>query len=326
MKRELDLNGSWRFEIGDDPVYATNLFDDSEWEMIRVPGRWEDQGFPGYDGYAWYRTTFLLSAQLRDKTLFIHLGRIDDVDRVYLNGHLINGEGRFPPDFESAYTVDRWYYLPSSYLNSEGANLIAVQVYDDFLEGGIISGSIGIYSTRHQPDLLADLTGFWKFKTGDNLGWADDNFKDADWDSILVPILWEFQGYEDYDGYAWYRKKIIIKNEWQRETLILALGKIDDMDEVYFNGQRIGSTGRFPVHDANPNNVFWLYERFYTIPSSLVRWSGENTIAVRVYDIWIDGGIYEGPIGLMTRESYQKYDPAKQNRIFDFLKSVFFPE
>jgi len=43
----------WKFEIGDDPAYSERNYDVSRWEQIHVPGTWENQGFPGYDGYAW---------------------------------------------------------------------------------------------------------------------------------------------------------------------------------------------------------------------------------------------------------------------------------
>ncbi|MEJ2495328.1 MAG: hypothetical protein P8Y79_13480 [Ignavibacteriaceae bacterium] len=33
----------------------------------------------------------------------------------------------------------------------------------------------------------------------------------------------------------------------------------------------------------------------------------ENVISVRVYDGMVDGGIYDGPIGLITQEEYTAY-------------------
>ncbi len=33
-------------------------FDDSKWDKITVPSSWENQGFRGYNGYAWYRVSF----------------------------------------------------------------------------------------------------------------------------------------------------------------------------------------------------------------------------------------------------------------------------
>ena len=42
-----------------------------------MPGTWEDQGFPGYDGYAWYRIRFQMPTQYNNKTLVLKLGYIE---------------------------------------------------------------------------------------------------------------------------------------------------------------------------------------------------------------------------------------------------------
>jgi len=52
---EIDLNGEWKFRIGDNKDWADPAFSDAGWTTIKAPGPWEDQGFRGYDGYAWYR-------------------------------------------------------------------------------------------------------------------------------------------------------------------------------------------------------------------------------------------------------------------------------
>ena len=39
--RIADLNGKWRFTIGDDPNWASEDFDDSSWEKIYAPETWE---------------------------------------------------------------------------------------------------------------------------------------------------------------------------------------------------------------------------------------------------------------------------------------------
>ena len=124
QKKEINLRGRWKFQIGDDKEYADVNFDDSDWEDIRVPRNWEDKGYPGYDGYAWYRTTFKLPVNLEEKSLKLHLGYIDDVDEVYVNGQFIGGSGRFQPDYETAYDKNRIYPLPHHVLNFGGENLI----------------------------------------------------------------------------------------------------------------------------------------------------------------------------------------------------------
>ena len=309
MKREVKLSRRWRFQVGDNMNYTDPEFDDSNWELIDVPGCWEDNGFPGYDGYAWYRIRFNLPDKLTDKKLYLNLGCIDDVDEVYINGKYLDGSGSFPPDYFSAYNFYRSYPLPKNLLNFDKENLIAVRVYDSYLHGGIIRGKIGIYSSSEDfVNLLVDFSGKWKFTVGDPEGSYELEYDDSNWNEIKVPGNWESQGYGDYDGYAWYRKSIVFDKSFSDKKLILVLGKIDDIDEVYFNGERIGGLGRFHEKNYYPSEyTYWNRYRFYFIPSHLIRWDSENLIAVRVYDKWGNGGIYEGPIGIATREVYLKF-------------------
>ena len=311
--RKINLRGTWRFEIGDNEAYADPDYDDHAWERIRIPGKWEDSGFPGYDGYAWYRKRVYFPDALKNTTLILKMGRIDDVDRVFVNGRLISGSGTFPPDYQSAWAKQRSYRIPAGYLEFGGENLIAVQVYDDHAGGGILDGEIGVYAIPYPYHVRLSLEGAWRFSTGDNLSWGADNFPSDAWDTITVPGKWEFQGYPKYNGYAWYRKQIRMPASLKKERLILALGKIDDIDELYINGVRIGRTGRFPNSNGKNASGRAYTNRFYAVPATLIRWNQVNVIAVRVYDLWGNGGIYEGPVGFITRDDYMKIRRKKQS-------------
>jgi hypothetical protein len=307
LRREISLRVGWRFEIGDNMVYAEPGFNDSDWERIHVSDNWEDQGFPGYDGYAWYRIRFKISDRLAKKSLYLKLGYIDDVDAAYINGRYLNGSGSFPPEYQTAYDHERIYHLPHEDLLFDQENVIAVRVYDETLDGGFVRGDVGIFS---YPSILLemDLAGTWKFSPGDSPDWSRIEYNDADWESMHVPGNWENQGYPYHDGYGWYRKEFLFPDSLESERLILALGLIDDSDEVYFNGTRIGRTGTFP--GEGQGSFFgnsWQKDRFYMIPPHLIRWNTKNLIAVRVYDYQGPGGIYDGPIGLTDKETYLKY-------------------
>lgn len=311
-KTVLDLRGKWKFELGDDEKRASVAFDDSKWKEIFVPSPWEDEGYPGYDGYAWYRKHFRLPAGAEKKALCLRLGCIDDVSEVYLNGELIGITGSFPPDFMTAYNTEVVLPVPQNGLNVSGDNVIAVRVYDDQLAGGIVSGKIGLFESKNYLTPEISFVGKWQFKKGDSEKWIDPSFDDRSWDQIFVPAYWETQGYPEYDGVGWYRLHFKISAELAKETLVLVLGRIDDLDETYVNGEEIGRTGRIR---SNPrrSNLDGEYREFraYTISAGVLKASTDNVIAVRVYDGGGPGGIYEGPIGIMTREQYKEW---KKNR------------
>ncbi len=51
----LNLNGPWRFQVGDDPQWADPAFDDSKWQTVNLNEPLTAQGLDSYSGYAWYR-------------------------------------------------------------------------------------------------------------------------------------------------------------------------------------------------------------------------------------------------------------------------------
>ena len=307
LRKIVSLSGSWKFSIGDDSKWANPSYDDSGWDQITVPGKWEDQGYNDYNGYAWYRKTFKVNGIPENTTIYLMLGRIDDADVVYLNGKEVGRNGTFPPNFVTAYDRLRKYIIPADYLKEGSDNVISVKVYDTYLDGGIIDGQIGIYYDEDNELLSLNLNGSWKFQTGDNKNWKSPEFNDETWKSINVPATWESQGYNDYDGYAWYRLKFSLPQNINNEELYLSLGKIDDIDDVYLNGERIGNVYDLRKRSYYNSNWEWTMPRTYKIREGLLNRNGSNTIAVRVYDGQGLGGIYEGPVGIMTSDNYHIY-------------------
>ena len=324
--RVVNLRGSWKFSIGDDMNWSKPDYDDREWESIKVPSMWEDQGYNDYDGYAWYRKHFKIYSSVGGNYLTLNLGRIDDVDQVYINGNLIGGSGVFPPHYKTAYAAWRVYYLPKNILKLNNDNIIAVRVYDSQLGGGIVEGDPGIYEKENTLRLDVELDGMWKFKTGDNLSWKDPRFEDQKWANIFVPAFWETQGYTDYNGFAWYRKSFYANDDLAKKRLVLAMGRIDDIDEVYLNGKLIGSTGDM-TDEPISFNEHGEYEKFrgYYIPDGAIEANKENPIAVRVYDGYNVGGIYDGPVGIITQDRYAKFwkEQRKYTNKNNFWKWLF---
>ncbi len=109
--------------------------------------------------------------------------------------------------------------------------------------------------------------------------WKNANYDDKDWKSINVPGLWEQQGLEGLDGNVWLRKTIIIAAADAGKAGLIELAMIDDNDDCYLNGTKIGSTSSYTE------------KRKYTIPAGILK-EGINVIAVRINDTGGGGGIY----------------------------------
>jgi hypothetical protein len=303
-EKRISLNGEWLFNLGDNMKFAKPEYDDTDWEKIYVPSNWHREGFRNYHGFAWYRKKIKIDYSDKD-ALYLELGKVDDVDEVYLNGHLIGRTGGFPPDYFTAWNYDRRYLLPLEYINKNGKNVIAVRVYDEGGEGGIMGMNVGIYNYQNYSANSINLFGKWKFKLSDDPKWAAETLNDSDWEDIIVPANWESQGFQNYDGFAWYRKSFRLPENFKTRDLLLVLGKIDDMDEVYVNGKLVGSTGRVD-RQWTSNNEYQKY-RTYTVPDDLMKPGKYNVIAVRVFDQEGAGGIYEGPITLLPQKEYKEF-------------------
>ncbi|SMF21602.1 sialate O-acetylesterase [Alteromonadaceae bacterium Bs31] len=290
-KQIVALDGIWHFSVGDDMAWAAEDFDDSEWAEVEVPGRWEWQGFKGYDGFAWYRKELTLSAADLKRTLSLSLGTIDDADEAFLNGQKVGGMGGVPPTYISAWNQRRDYPLPAELLR-EGKNVIALRVYDAQQGGGIVGEHIGIYASN-MPRPLVSLQGEWQFRVDES----------KDFHSIQVPGVWEQQGYGDYDGMAYYRKSFGALDVEPDEKLVLLLGKIDDTEEVTLNGEFIGRTGSLSKIDKKRDSHYFKLMRRYEFSSSLLK--EENVLDLRVFDHGGEGGIYQGPVAIVRKKDLQ---------------------
>jgi hypothetical protein len=329
LRKVVSLSGSWKFTIGDDPQWSNPQFDDSDWDQIMVPDSWEKQGYDDYNGYAWYRKTFHAGTMPDYTPIYLMLGRIDDVDVVYLNGKVLGRNGSFPPDIVTAYGNLRKYNIPEGLLNEEGENVIAVRVYDTHSDGGIVSGPVGVYYDMDTELLTLNFTGRWKIHAGDNPDWKQKDYVDKDWKRIQVPAAWENEVLHNYDGYAWYRVNFRVPENFSTEDIFLCLGKIDDIDEVYVNGKLVGK-----VYDLKRDGEYWgrgseyNARRVYKLNRDILTRGGSNTLAVRVYDGQGIGGIYEGPVGIMSSEKYHRYKNKhyKTQSFWHFIVNEFIVE
>ena len=103
------------------------------------------------------------------------------------------------------------------------------------------------------------LDGAWRFHTGDDPRWADANTDDSGWETIDMTAVpgshdgdvglpdyvggWMAHGHPGYHGYAWYRRAVTVPAghaSWD----ILGPTLVEDGYELYWNGQRLGGSGR----------------------------------------------------------------------------------
>lgn len=117
-------------------------FNDKSWKPILPIGTWQDHGFDGYHGTAWYRKMIVISAedydaaQLQNKQLLLFVGAVDGDAVFYLNGQKI-AERKQGDSFDSwqvPFALDVTPFL------TVGINHLAVQVTKDSKAAGLYKG------------------------------------------------------------------------------------------------------------------------------------------------------------------------------------------
>jgi sialate O-acetylesterase len=142
--------------VGDKPVWADPGLDDSDWDSIPAATRWEQSGYDDMDGFAWYRTSFELSAEDAAKGVTLGLGMIDDSDQTWVNGHPVGG-------MTLAWNTPRVYAVAPEALHA-GRNVIAIRV-EDVGAGGGEYGPEALRYVRTADGVVHPLEANWKFRT-----------------------------------------------------------------------------------------------------------------------------------------------------------------
>jgi len=126
----------------------------SDWETMHVPGYWTDTKLGLVNGVVWFRKEIHISPDMAGKSSIIKLGRIFDVDSVFINGRFIGTTG-------SQYAA-RSYTVPGDVWKA-GENTIVIRVISNIRHGGFVPGK--------QYEILTgsskiSLEGDWKYKVG----------------------------------------------------------------------------------------------------------------------------------------------------------------
>lgn len=141
----------------------------------------------------------------------------------------------------------------------------------------------------------------WRFRPGDDSGWASPAFNDSSWPTLNVEKTWAAQGFRAVDE-GWYRFTVspipdTLANS--RGHLGLWLGEVVSAYRVFAGGIELGGNGSLPPQAKVEHDR----ARIWSIPSEAIR-NGELTLAIHVYrhSAWKgrDGGL-RGPAPRLGR-------------------------
>ena len=137
----------------------------------------------------------------------------------------------------------------------------------------------------------------WRFHAGDDASWKNPNFDDSAWTAFAAPKTYQELPPFAPQSYGWYRRKFDVPAAVRGKSVEFVLGKVDDADETFVNGVKVGATGT-----AAPDYRGAYDElRRYPIPAGLLKGDGSDVVAVRVYNGEGGGGLYAPALTLSAR-------------------------
>ncbi len=147
-----------------------------------------------------------------------------------------------------------------------------------------LADSLGNWIRSHPVVDVAkrNLSQMWENLEFGDSACSEVSYNDSSWRTMKLPVLWQTTSAGRFNGVVWFRRTVDIPKSWINSSLVLDLGPVDDMDETWVNGVKVG--GILKVG-------FYATPRVYEVPGSIVR-DTTLTIAVRVIDNGGFGGIW----------------------------------
>jgi signal transduction histidine kinase len=140
------LDEQWKFQLGDNPNWASPSFDDTKWANIQVPSILQQQH--GKETKGWYRVHFDADI-IKGSSQALFIEYIRHADETWLNGKKIGGKGHFEQPWQFTYTnpqgLARLYPIPKNLLKNKN-NVLAIKTSIGFGSawGAMFPGGAGI--------------------------------------------------------------------------------------------------------------------------------------------------------------------------------------
>lgn len=310
LERTISLDGPWQVCPDDINAAACPEPEDKRWRNIMLPGD-PQIAYPewkGVKGAFWFSKTLSLDRELAgNETLRLIIGRVSGSDVLFINGAkaaFTNSE----TNVNSVAAISRDYNIPADLLRKGENRIVMLVTYDTNAALGM-KGSTGavaapldlkIYKTKIEGKIpeaidLASRSEWWGQPVKDaSVKWNHKIRKRLAAPAYIQPQRSEWS---NLTGYFWYWREFKLHEPLPEGVQpVLMIGAVDDEDTAYFNGVKIGHTGK----DTNPDD-YWMAPRAYPIPPELFK-IGNNVITILVNDFNVGGGICKDPIKIVFED------------------------
>jgi hypothetical protein len=151
---QIDIQRGWAFKP--DPSGAADWsapsLDDSQWDVLDAGDFWQNQGYDGYAGVAWYRRVVDVPASWAGRQAYLILGGVNDEYQVYVDGRQQGRAGSLEPGKSAILHATE---TPVQVTPGK-PNLLAVKVRSGHNFGGIAKGPAVLSTQPKVPPSLPD--------------------------------------------------------------------------------------------------------------------------------------------------------------------------
>jgi hypothetical protein len=209
-----------------------------------------------------------------------------------------------------------------------------------------LGGVIAVLAIGGRPDpsalraIAPLLDGAWRFHIGDDPHWANADADDSGWETmdLSAPASsndgdvglpnyvggWMAHGHPGYQGYAWYRRTVTVPTG-NRAWDVLGPTAVDDGYELYWNGVRLGGSGRF----GTSPRVVGTRPMIFALPADAA--GSRAVLAIRAFMQPSDGangnggGMHVAPTIAPRPESHALYRAEWWRTVAGYIVEVIEP-
>jgi hypothetical protein len=334
--KEIRLNGVWRSNTSDSLSFSNFAYQDNHWDTANTISE-DSEGKPASLS-KWFRYKIFIPERsewpIDTKMLQFFFSVVDADDDFFLNGRYVGSNGINNDTVTvrggvSQY-VARIYEMDvtDSSILWGADNVIAIRISGKS-NPELLTKNAVLKSSEFAPHIRHKFKMDWKVAATDSMVYSISSLDKQPVLNIQPGKFWELQGLPDYDGYTWYWKTFLLDDALlpSNSRLRLSLGKIDDNDQVFFDGLLIGENGKnVPKGNSATSNQFAIQptqadltrEYDVDLTNKKINKGLKHSIAVRVFDSGGDGGMLSEPYYSLLGESDNiRVDLSKFYRIND---------
>ncbi len=247
-------------------LWSAEQFDDSKWKTVSIPGGFAEFGLADAPGICWFRRDVTLPDSLPSGKAVFHLGIVDKMDTVFINGHWVGASS--------------WVENPRAYQIGEGIlkpgkNILSVRVFKNKNLGGFMSKADDLFLSI--GDKKISLAGEWRgalsadCRPPHTLPLTYENYPTMPsvlFNGMIAPIA-PFS----IRGAIWYQGEANFIRAHQYQTLLPAM--IGNWRKIFSQGDfpfYIVSLPKFMAHKNVPSDDAWAELReAQTLTASTVK-------------------------------------------------------